>query len=42
MKVLYLESNEKKSSGKDLNKTEVRFAEGKYKMDSLKIKLQTC
>ena len=29
MKVLYLESNENKNSGKDLNKIEARFAEGK-------------
>ena len=40
MKVLYLGSNEKKSSGKDLNKIEARFAEGKQKANSLKIKLQ--
>ena len=39
MKVLYLGGNEKKSSGKDLNKIEVRFAEEKEKMKSLKIKL---
>ena len=29
MKVLYLGSNEKKSSGKDLNEIEAIFAEGK-------------
>ena len=29
MKTLYLGNNEKKSSGKDLNKTETRFAEEK-------------
>ena len=29
MKVLYLGSNEKKNSGKDRNKIEARFAEGK-------------
>ena len=29
MKVLYLGSNENKNSGKDLNKIEVRLAEGK-------------
>ena len=29
MKVLYLGSNERKNSGKDLNKTEARFAEGR-------------
>ena len=40
MKVLYLSSNEKKNSGKDLNMIEERFAEGKQKMNSLKIKLQ--
>ena len=40
MKVLYLGSNEKKSSGKDLNEIEAIFAEGKQKMNSLKIKLQ--
>ena len=28
MKVLYLGSNEKKNSGKDINKIEARFAEG--------------
>ena len=27
--VLYLESNKKKNSGKDLSKIEARFAEGK-------------
>ena len=42
MKVLYLESNEKKNSGKDLNKTEARFAKGKQKMNNLKLKLQKC
>ena len=31
MKVLYLGSNKKKNSGKDLNKIEVRFVEGKYR-----------
>ena len=29
MKVLYLGSNEDKNSGKDLNKIQARFAEGK-------------
>ena len=29
MKVLYLRSNEKKNRGKDMNKIEARFAEGK-------------
>ena len=38
MKVLYLESNENKNSGKELNKIEARFAEGKQKINSLKIK----
>ena len=42
MKVLYLEISEKKNSGKDLNKIEVRFAEGKQKMNSSKIKLPKC
>ena len=40
MKVLYLGSNEKKNSGKDLRKIKSRFAEGKWKMNSLKIKAQ--
>ena len=38
MKVLYLRSNEKKNSGKELNKIEARFAERKQKKNSLKIK----
>ena len=42
MKVPFLESNEKKNSAKDLNKMEARFAEGKQKMNSFKIKLQIC
>ena len=42
MKILYLGSNGKKNSGKELNKTEVRFAEGKEKMWSLKLNLQKC
>ena len=42
MKVIYLESNEKKNSEKDLNKIEVRFGEEKQKMNCLKIKLQKC
>ena len=42
MNVLYLESNEKKNSGKCLNMVEARFAEVKQKMNSLKIKLQKC
>ena len=41
MKALHLGSNEK-NSVKNLNKSEVRLAEGKYKMNSLKIKLQKC
>ena len=41
-KWIYLGSNEKKNSGKDLNKIEAIFAEGKQKMNSLKIKLQKC
>ena len=40
MKVLYLESNEKKNSGKDLDKIETSFAKGKQKMNSLKKNLQ--
>ena len=40
MNVLYLGNNEKKNSGKYLNRIEARFAEGKQKMNSLKIKLQ--
>ena len=40
MKVFYLGSNEKKNSGKDLKKIEASFAEMKYKINSLKIKLQ--
>ena len=42
MKVIHLESNEKKNLGKDLNNTEARFDEGKQKMHRLKIKLQKC
>ena len=42
MKVLYLGSNEKKNSGRDLSKIKSRFAEGKRKMNSLKIKAQKC
>ena len=42
MKVIHLECNEKKNSEKDLNKIEVRFDEGKQKMNCLKIKLQKC
>ena len=42
MRVLYLGSNEKKNSRKDLNMIEVRFAEGKQKMNSLKRKPQKC
>ena len=42
MEVLYLGSNEKKNSGKDMKKIEARFAEGKQKANSLKIKLQKC
>ena len=38
MKLFYLGSSEKKNSGKNLNKIETRFAEGKYKMNSLKVK----
>ena len=42
MKVLYLGSNKKKNSRKDLNKIEAWFAEEKKKMNSLKIKRQKC
>ena len=42
MKALYLGSNEKKNSGKELNKIEARFAEGNQKMNFLKLKLQKC
>ena len=38
MKVLYLVSNEKKNSGKELNKIEARLAQRKQEMNSLKIK----
>ena len=37
-----LRSNEKKNSEKDLSKIEGRFAEGKQKVNSLKITLQKC
>ena len=40
VRVLYLGSNEKKNSGKDPNKIEARFAEGKQKIYSSKIKIQ--
>ena len=40
--VLHLGSKEKKNSEKDLNKIEARFAEGKKKINSLKIKPQKC
>ena len=39
---LYLGINEKENSEKDLNKIEETFAEGKKKMNSLKIKRQKC
>ena len=42
MKVLYLGSNENKNSGKYLNKIEVRFDEGKLKINSWEIKLHKC
>ena len=38
MKVLYLGSNEKKNSGKDLNNIEASFTEGKSKKNSLNVK----
>ena len=40
MKVLHLGKKKKKNSEKDLNEIEARFAEGMYKTNSLKIKLQ--
>ena len=40
IKVLYLGRIEKTNSGKDLNNIEIKFAEGKQKSNSLKIKLQ--
>ena len=40
MKVLYLGSNEKKNSAKELKKIEARLPERKQKMYSLKIKCQ--
>ena len=36
MKVLHLESNEKKNSEKDLNKIEATFAKGEKKMNGSK------
>ena len=42
MKVLRLGSSENKNSEKELSKIEARFAEGKQKMNSLKIKLEKC
>ena len=42
MKIPYIGSNEKKYSKKELNKIETRFAERRYKVNSLKIKLQKC
>ena len=41
MKVLNLGSNKKKKSGKDLIKIEGRFAEGKQRVNSLEVVLQT-
>ena len=38
MKVLYLGSNEKRNSGKELKKIEARFAERKWEMNNMKIK----
>ena len=40
MSVLYLGSNEKKMQEENKDKTEARFAEGKQKMNSLKIMLK--
>ena len=42
MKVIQLEGNEKKNSGKDLKKIEARFAQGKQKINNLTVKLQKC
>ena len=42
MKVLYLGSNEIKSSGKFLNKIQARLAKEKQKINTLKIKLRKC
>ena len=42
MKLLYLGRNQKKISGKDLNKIEASFVEGKKIVNSLKTKLQKC
>ena len=41
MKLLYLWSNERKNSEKNVNKPKTR-AEGKKKTNNLKIKLQKC
>ena len=41
MKVLNLGSNKKKNSGKDLIKIEGSFAEGKQRVNSLEVVLQT-
>ena len=40
MSVLYLGSNEKKMQEENKDKTEARFAEGKQKMNSLKINVK--
>ena len=40
MRVLNIKINENKNSEKNLNKFGARFAEGKQKMNNLKIKLQ--
>ena len=40
MKVLHLESNEKKNSEKDLNKIGATFAKGEKKMNGSKNKLR--
>ena len=42
MKLLHLGSNGKKNSEKDLNKIETRLVKRKWKMYSLKIRLQKC
>ena len=42
MRVLNIKINENKNSEKNLNKIGARFAEGKQKMNNLKIKFQEC
>ena len=42
MKVLYLGSNEKKNSGKEVNKIEAILAERKQKMNQFENKMSKC